>query len=105
MLTTAQLLQTAADLVLAAPSPAPTEVAPAPGVSVDTKPFVQFLVTQIVPVLMVILGIFFLSRANRGEVGKVVTSSGIVLIAFFMIAGAGTLFFAGDFFVDLIIKQ
>lgn len=100
------LLHTAAQLltdhiqVLADPTPTPT---PAPK-ELNTDGILNFFITKIVPILLAALGLIFVSRANRGEVSKVLTSSSIAIIGLIFIAGAGSLFFFGGSIVDTLFK-
>ncbi len=98
---TAQLTQIAQDLILAAPSPAPD---PGTGVTVNTNGFIQFLITQILPIFLVVLGILFVGRARSGNVSSVMTGSGIAIVGLVFIAGAGVMWKFGDFFVGLILS-
>jgi hypothetical protein len=88
------------DHVLADPTPVPSPT-PAPK-GVNTDGILGFIFTKITPIILGLLGLLFVARANKGEVGKVLTSSTIALIGLGFMAGATTLFFAGDYFVKLI---
>ncbi|MGI5236459.1 hypothetical protein [Dactylosporangium sp. CA-139066] len=94
--------QTTADHlhILAAPEPSG---APTPK-ELNTDGILNFFVTKIVPILLAGLGIIFVSRANKGEVSKVLTSSSVALIGIAFIAGATSLFFFGGSIVDLLFK-
>lgn len=50
------------------------------------------------------LGVIFIGRASRGEISKVLTSSAIAIVGLAFIAGAATLFFVGDYLIDLIFE-
>jgi len=84
--------------VLADPTPAP-----APGV-VNTNGIVSFIATKIAPILLAILGVIFISRAGKGEVSRVLTSSAIAVIGLAFIAGAATLFLVGEQLINLVFK-
>ncbi|MDT5024789.1 MAG: hypothetical protein QOE61_1215 [Micromonosporaceae bacterium] len=85
--------------VLAAePSPSPV---PAP--VINTTGVVQFLATKIAPILLAVLGVIFISRAGKGEMSRVLTSSAIAIVGLAFIAGATALFFFGRNLVDLIL--
>jgi hypothetical protein len=84
--------------VLAAePSPSPV-----PGPVVNTTGIVQFIATKIAPILLAALGVIFISRAGKGEMSRVLTSSAIAIMGLAFIAGATALFFFGKNLVDLI---
>jgi len=91
------ILQAAADYVqfLAAPPAAPTG-------GINTDGILSFFATKILPILLCLLGIVFIGRANKGEVSKTITSSGIAILGLVFMAGAGTLFFVGDNLVKLL---
>jgi hypothetical protein len=105
MLTT-HILNTIGDAILAAP-PDPT-TAPAPDAGpgsgiIDSPGVVKFLMVWVAPIFCAVLGIIFLARAKNGEVGKVVTSSGIAIAGFVFLAGAFLLPTVGPHIVDLFI--
>jgi hypothetical protein len=78
------------------------EPAPEPSGSINTDGVVQFMATKIAPILLAILGVIFISRAGKGEMSKVLTSSAIAIIGLAFIAGAGALFLFGESLIDLI---
>ena len=83
--------------VLAAePSP------PADGPAINTDGVVSFIATKIAPILLAVLGVIFISRAGKGEMSKVLTSSAIAIVGLAFIAGAGALFFFGASLIELI---
>jgi hypothetical protein len=84
-------------LLAAAPSPAPT-----PTATVNTEGIVQFIATKIAPILLAVLGVIFISRAGKGEMSKVLTSSAIAIVGLAFIAGAGALFLFGEGLIHLI---
>ena len=87
----------AAHAVLAAdPSP------PAPPTPINTTGVVQFLSYKIAPILLAVLGVIFISRAGKGEMSKVLTSSAIAIVGLAFIAGAGALFLFGESLIKLI---
>lgn len=78
---------------------------PAPGPSgIDTEGVVGFFASKIAPILLAVLGVIFIGRASRGEISKVLTSSAIAIVGLAFIAGAATLFFVGDYLIDLLFK-
>jgi hypothetical protein len=79
-----------------APTPAPKEI--------NTDGLIQFFASKIAPILLAVLGIIFIGRASRGEVSKVLTSSAIAIIGLAFIAGAVSLFFVGDYLINLAFK-
>lgn len=73
-----------------------------PAPSINTNGVVEFLATKIAPILLAALGVIFISRAGKGEMSRVLTSSAIAIIGLAFIAGATALFFFGKSLVDLI---
>ena len=71
---------------------------------IDTKGVVGFFASKIAPILLAVLGVIFIGRASRGEISKVLTSSAIAIVGLAFIAGAATLFFVGDYLIDLIFE-
>jgi hypothetical protein len=78
------------------PNPAPTDI--------NTDGLVSFFASKIAPILLAVLGIIFIGRASKGEVSKVLTSSAIAIIGLAFIAGAVSLFFVGDYLINLAFK-
>ncbi|MEH0934394.1 hypothetical protein [Micromonospora psammae] len=76
---------------------------PAPK-GIDTNSVVTFFASKIAPILLAVLGVIFIGRASRGEISKVLTSSAIAIVGLAFIAGAATLFFVGDYLIDLIFE-
>lgn len=72
---------------------------------INTEGVVSFFASNIAPILLAVLGVIFIGRASRGEISKVLTSSAIAIVGLAFIAGAATLFFVGDFLIDLIFKN
>ena len=81
------------------------EEAPAesPG-GINTDGIVGFITTKIAPILIAAIGVIFLSRAHKGEMSKVLTSSAIVIIGIAFIVGAGALFLFGESLIDLVFE-
>lgn len=71
---------------------------------INTQGIVTFLATKIAPILLAVLGAIFISRANKGEVSRVLTSSAIAIIGLAFMAGAASLFFVGDYLINLAFK-
>jgi hypothetical protein len=69
---------------------------------INTEGVVTFFASNIAPILLAVLGVIFIGRASRGEISKVLTSSAIAIVGLAFIAGAATLFFVGDYIIDLI---
>ncbi|MBO4162093.1 hypothetical protein AB0K20_02485 [Micromonospora matsumotoense] len=90
----AQVLHTLATAPLAEPAPK----------GIDTNGVVTFFASKIAPILLAVLGVIFIGRASRGEISKVLTSSAIAIVGLAFIAGAATLFFIGDYLIDLIFE-
>jgi hypothetical protein len=82
--------------VFAEPTPEP------PSANINTDGIVQFIATKIAPILLAVLGVIFISRAGKGEMSKVLTSSAIAVVGLAFIAGAGALFFFGEGLIKLI---
>jgi hypothetical protein len=77
--------------------------APAPK-GINTEGIVTFFASKVAPILLAILGVIFIGRAGRGEISKVLTSSAIAIVGLVFIAGAATLFFVGDYLINLIFS-
>jgi hypothetical protein len=90
------LREVAHTLLAAEPSPEP------PSPNINTDGIVQFIATKIAPILLAVLGVIFISRAGKGEISKVLTSSAIAIVGLAFIAGAGALFFFGEGLIKLI---
>ena len=80
-----------------------TLAAPAPK-GINTQGVVTFFASNIAPILLAVLGVIFIGRASRGEISKVLTSSAIAIVGLAFIAGAATLFFVGDYLIELIFS-
>jgi hypothetical protein len=78
--------------------------APAPSGEINTNGVLSFIATKIAPILLAVLGVIFISRAGKGEMSRVLTSSAIAIVGLAFIAGAATLFFVGQGLVDVIFK-
>ncbi|MEU8260958.1 hypothetical protein AB0C02_10105 [Micromonospora sp. NPDC048999] len=76
---------------------------PAPK-GINTEGVVTFFASKIAPILLAVLGVIFIGRAGRGEISKVLTSSAIAIVGLAFIAGAATLFFVGDYLINLIFQ-
>ena len=70
--------------------------------TINTDGVVEFIATKIAPILLAVLGVIFISRAGKGEMSKVLTSSAIAIVGLAFIAGAGALFFFGESLINLI---
>ena len=81
-----------------------TLAAPQQPKGIDTQGIVTFFASNIAPILLAVLGVIFIGRASRGEISKVLTSSAIAIVGLAFIAGAATLFFVGDYLIDLIFN-
>jgi len=80
-----------------------TLAAPEPQ-GINTEGVVSFFASNIAPILLAVLGVIFIGRASRGEISKVLTSSAIAIVGLAFIAGAATLFFLGDYIINLIFS-
>jgi hypothetical protein len=90
----AQVAQAVQHGLLAAPAPK----------TINTEGVVTFFASKIAPILLAVLGVIFIGRAGRGEISKVLTSSAIAIVGLAFIAGAATLFFVGDYLINLIFS-
>ncbi len=86
----------AMDVLALAPAPQPK--------GINTEGVVSFFASKIAPILLAVLGVIFIGRASRGEISKVLTSSAIAIIGLIFIAGAATLFFVGEYLIDLVFQ-
>ena len=91
----------ASNLGVAGAAPDPTD-APTPG-EIDTRGIQTFIASKIAPILLAVLGVIFISRAGKGEMSKVLTSSAVAIIGLAFIAGAFALFAFGESLVQLIL--
>lgn len=90
-------LHTLASVPLAAePEPEPT--------GINTEGVVSFFASKIAPILLAVLGVIFIGRASKGEISKVLTSSAIAIVGLAFIAGAATLFFVGEYLINLMFE-
>lgn len=71
---------------------------------VNTEGILGFLASRLAPILLAVLGLIFIGRANKGEVSRVLTSSAIAIVGVGFIAGAVTLVFLGDYLIGLLFK-
>lgn len=84
----------AVQFLAASPTPKPT--------TVNTNGILSFILTKVAPILLAVLGLIFIGRANKGEVSRVLTSSAIAIVGLVFIGGAVTLLFLGGYLIDLI---
>ncbi len=80
-----------------------TLAAPQPK-GINTQAVVSFFASNIAPILLAVLGVIIIGRASRGEISKVLTSSAIAIVGLAFIAGAATLFFLGDYIINLLFS-
>lgn len=83
---------------------APLAAEPEQPTGINTEGVVSFFASKIAPILLAVLGVIFIGRASRGEISKVLTSSAIAIVGLAFIAGAATLFFVGDYLINLIFE-
>ena len=69
---------------------------------INTDGIVAAITKFVVPILLATLGVIFISRAGKGEMSRVLTSSAIAIIGLAFIAGAGALFFFGESLITLV---
>jgi len=72
--------------------------------TINTDGVVSFIATKVAPILLAVLGVIFISRAGKGEMSRVLTSSAIAIVGLVFIAGAATLFFVGESLIGLIFE-
>ena len=82
------------------------KLAPTPGTpkEINTDGLISFFASKVAPILLAVLGVIFIGRASKGEVSRVLTSSAIAIIGLAFIAGAVSLFFVGDYLINLAFK-
>lgn len=84
--------------------PAPSgEILAAP-TQINTQGVINFILSKIAPIMLAILGVIFIARANKGEVSRVLTSSAIAIVGLVFVAGALTLLFLGTYLVNIIFS-
>jgi len=71
---------------------------------INTEGVVSFFASKIAPILLAALGVIFIGRASKGEISKVLTSSAIAIVGLAFIAGAATLFFVGEYLINLMFE-
>ena len=81
----------------------PSPSAPADGPHLNTDGIIAFITTKIVPILLAAVGVIFISRAGKGEMSRVLTSSAIAFIGIAFVVSAVTLFAFGKALVDLVL--
>ena len=90
------------DAVLAwAAQPAPTPTT-GDGSVVDRGGIIQFIITKIAPILLAVIGVIFISRAGKGEMSRVLTSSAIAILGIVFIVGGIAMFAFSQGLVTLI---
>lgn len=72
---------------------------------INTKGIIDFFLSKIAPILLAVLGLIFIGRANKGEISRVMTSSAIAIVGLAFIAGAVTLVLFGGGLVDLFFTD
>ncbi|WP_326549877.1 hypothetical protein [Micromonospora sp. NBC_01813] len=90
--------------LLAGPAGEPAAPAPDTPTGFNTEGVVSFLASKVAPILLAVLGVIFIGRASKGEISKVLTSSAIAIVGLAFIAGAATLFFVGDYLINLMFE-
>lgn len=78
---------------------------PADDPVIQTTNIVTFIAKYVAPILLAALGVIFISRAGKGEVSRVMTSSAIAIVGLAFIAGAGVLFAFASKIVDLVFTK
>jgi hypothetical protein len=68
----------------------------------NTDGIVAAIAKYVAPILLAVLGVIFISRAGKGEMSRVLTSSAIAIVGLAFIAGAGALFLFGEKLIHLI---
>jgi hypothetical protein len=82
---------------------APTPSGP-PNPGINTDGILAAIARYIAPLLLAGLGVIFISRAGKGEMSKVLTSSAIAIIGIAFIVGSAALFLFGQNLVNLIFN-
>ena len=72
---------------------------------INTQGIISFFLSRIAPILLSILGLIFIARANKGEVSRVLTSSTIAILGIAFIAGAVVLVAVGGGLVDVLFSE
>jgi small-conductance mechanosensitive channel len=72
---------------------------------INTDGIIGFFLSKIAPILLAILGLIFIARANKGEVSRVLTSSTIAILGIAFIAGAVILVAVGNGLVDVLFRE
>ncbi|CAM3594885.1 hypothetical protein [Stackebrandtia soli] len=72
---------------------------------IATEGIISFFISKIAPILLAILGIIFIARANKGEVSRVLTSSTIAIVGLAFVAGAVTLVAFGEGLVSILFTE
>ena len=83
---------------------ATTDPTNAPNPGINTDGILAAIARYVAPLLLAGLGIIFLSRAGKGEMSKVLTSSAIAIIGIAFIVGSAALFLFGQNLVNLIFN-
>jgi hypothetical protein len=81
--------------VLAAPDPG------AGAGNLNTTAILTFIASKIAPILVMAVGVIVISRAGKGEVSKVLTSTGILILGLIILGGGGALMLFGNALADL----
>jgi hypothetical protein len=96
-------IQVGASIIDAAAVLGEPSQSPVPGPQLNTDGITAFIVTRIVPILLAVLGVYFISRAGKGEISRMLTSTSIVIIGLVFIAGAAALVIFGRALVGLVL--
>lgn len=83
--------------VLAAPAPQE------PDPTLDSSGFMNAIATIVLPIIFAVLGVVALGRANKGEVGKVMTTAVTASIGLIFIIGAPLFYFLGDDILGMFV--
>jgi hypothetical protein len=90
--------------LLAAPAPTPTPDPQTPNPQIDSSGFMSAIATIVLPVIFAVLGVVALGRANKGEVGKVMTTAVVSAVGIVFIIGAPLFFFLGDDILNMFVS-
>ncbi len=82
---------------------APTPESPPPS-GINTDGIVNFFGMKIAPILVALIGVVILGRANRGQVSQTLTSAGIAGVGALMIAGSTAWFAVGAGLLDVVFQ-
>lgn len=75
-----------------------------PMADVNTPGIKSWLLTNIVPLIMAVIGLGILASARKGRLSEVLSTATIVLVGLFFIVGAGAMVAFGQTLSELFIR-